>query len=57
MTLWDGLTTNSKDNRIVIVGATNRPEDVDPAILRRMPQMFYIGLPVSDRLLGKNLTT
>lgn len=43
MTLWDGLTT--KDNRILIIGATNRPEDVDSAILRRMPQMFYIGLP------------
>ena len=48
MTLWDGLSTmQSQQNRILIIGATNRPEDVDPAILRRMPQMFYIGLPVS----------
>ena len=46
MTLWDGLATSQRDNRILIVGATNRPEDVDAAILRRMPQMFYIGLPV-----------
>lgn len=45
MTLWDGLATSQVDNRILIVGATNRPEDVDAAILRRMPQMFYIGLP------------
>lgn len=45
MTLWDGLCTNHNNNRILIIGATNRPEDVDPAILRRMPQMFYIGLP------------
>ncbi|CAF0886859.1 unnamed protein product [Brachionus calyciflorus] len=45
MTLWDGLSTNQNSNRILIVGATNRPEDVDPAILRRMPQMFHIGLP------------
>lgn len=45
MTLWDGLTTSQTENRILIVGATNRPEDVDAAILRRMPQMFYIGLP------------
>ena len=46
MTLWDGLSTcQSSNNRILIIGATNRPEDVDPAILRRMPQMFYIGLP------------
>jgi len=47
MTLWDGLTTSQTENRILVVGATNRPEDVDAAILRRMPQMFYIGLPVS----------
>lgn len=46
MTLWDGLTTSQRQNRILIIGATNRPEDVDGAILRRMPQMFYIGLPV-----------
>lgn len=47
MTMWDGLTTSSQhNNRILIIGATNRPEDVDPAILRRMPQMFHIGLPV-----------
>lgn len=47
MTLWDGLATSQAENRILIVGATNRPEDVDAAILRRMPQMFYIGLPVT----------
>ena len=51
MTLWDGLSTKQSNNRILIIGATNRPEDVDAAILRRMPQMFYIGLPVSN-LLG-----
>ena len=45
MTLWDGLATTQHQNRVLIIGATNRPEDVDPAILRRMPQMFFIGLP------------
>ena len=46
MSFWDGLITDSSC-QIMIVGATNRPQDVDAAILRRMPSMFCIGLPVS----------
>jgi ATPase family AAA domain-containing protein 1 len=46
MAQWDGLSSNKSNNRVVVIGATNRPNDVDAAILRRMPQMFYIGLPV-----------
>lgn len=30
------------------MGATNRPQDLDPAILRRMPTMFHVDLPVSS---------
>jgi len=43
MTLWDGLATGS--SRIVVLGATNRPNDIDPAILRRMPKRIPVGLP------------
>ncbi|CCG81226.1 putative Membrane-spanning ATPase [Taphrina deformans PYCC 5710] len=44
MSLWDGLATES-DTKIVVLGATNRPNDIDSAILRRMPKRFNIQLP------------
>ena len=51
MQLWDGLTTDS--NSVVVMGATNRPRDVDTAILRRMPLTFKLGLP--DRSQRKEI--
>ncbi|PVF99537.1 putative MSP1-intra-mitochondrial sorting protein [Serendipita vermifera] len=50
MTQWDGLLT-AKDSRILILGATNRPNDIDPAILRRMPSRFAIRLPSQQQRL------
>lgn len=49
MTLWDGLLSSS--DRILVLGATNRPNDIDSAILRRMPKRFSIGLPNVDQRL------
>lgn len=43
---WDGLATDNS-RFVVVMGATNRPQDVDRAILRRMPAAFHIPLPVS----------
>lgn len=45
MSLWDGLSTDTFACRVIIMGATNRPSDLDEAIMRRMPLKFYIGLP------------
>uniref|UniRef100_A0A8C2KSY7 Outer mitochondrial transmembrane helix translocase n=1 Tax=Cyprinus carpio TaxID=7962 RepID=A0A8C2KSY7_CYPCA len=44
MSLWDGLDTNAS-SQVMVMGATNRPQDVDAAILRRMPTTFHVGLP------------
>jgi len=40
----DGIM-KKQENEIIIVGATNRKDSVDQAILRRMPNRYYIGLP------------
>ncbi|XP_053323813.1 outer mitochondrial transmembrane helix translocase-like [Spea bombifrons] len=41
---WDGLKTGH-NCQVIIMGATNRPQDIDPAILRRMPARFHIKKP------------
>ncbi|CAG2103967.1 unnamed protein product, partial [Medioppia subpectinata] len=45
MILWDGLNTKKDNHGVIVLGATNRPHDVDVAILRRMPAMFEVPLP------------
>ena len=58
MTHWDGLTsanTSGEPQRILILGATNRMQDIDEAILRRMPKKFAVSLPSAPqrlRILG-----
>lgn len=48
MTHWDGLLSaddRGEPQRIVILGATNRPNEIDAAMLRRMPKKFPVHLP------------
>lgn len=64
LALWDGFTdvssTTSGGFGVIVMGATNRPGDVDPAFLRRMPRTFEIGLPdrhQREQILRINLRT
>ena len=43
MQLWDGLINDG--SRVMVIGASNRPQDLDAAIQRRFERSFLIALP------------
>jgi SpoVK/Ycf46/Vps4 family AAA+-type ATPase len=47
---WDGL--GSSNDRVLVIGATNRPYALDEAILRRMPRRIMVDLPDTEERLA-----
>ncbi|KAF9212330.1 hypothetical protein BGZ59_006899 [Podila verticillata] len=48
---FDGTGSNS-DDRVLVMGATNRPQELDEAARRRFVKRIYIPLPESETRLG-----
>ncbi|XP_020206298.1 uncharacterized protein LOC109791412 isoform X1 [Cajanus cajan] len=44
MVNWDGLRTKDTE-RVLVLAATNRPFDLDEAVIRRMPRRLMVNLP------------
>uniref|UniRef100_A0A6B2L2C0 AAA+ ATPase domain-containing protein n=1 Tax=Arcella intermedia TaxID=1963864 RepID=A0A6B2L2C0_9EUKA len=42
---FDGATMGTEEDRITVMGATNRPQDLDEAARRRLPKRIYVPLP------------
>ncbi|KAL6582641.1 hypothetical protein OROMI_004719 [Orobanche minor] len=44
---WDGLELK-ESQRVLVIGGTNRPFDIDEAVICCMPRRIYVGLPDVD---------
>lgn len=53
MVNWDGLRTKDKE-RVLVLGATNRPFDLDEAVIRRFPRRYLLQSPELDRFRSAN---
>lgn len=49
---WDGLTDALSTQQIFVMVSTNRPQDLDEAVLRRLPRRILVDLPLKEGRLA-----
>lgn len=49
---WDGLTNALSTQQIFVMVSTNRPQDLDEAVLRRLPRRILVDLPLKEGRLA-----
>ncbi|KAI3398164.1 hypothetical protein diail_9786 [Diaporthe ilicicola] len=49
---WDGLTNALNTQQIFVLVSTNSPQDLDEAVLRRLPRRILLDLPLRDSRLA-----
>ncbi|KAG0331089.1 hypothetical protein BG004_001830 [Podila humilis] len=48
MVEWDGLRSSGQNQGIVVMASTNRPFELDDAVLRRLPRRILVDLPSEE---------
>lgn len=55
MVEWDGIRSSGQNQGIVVMASTNRPYELDDAVLRRLPRRILVDLPdekAREQILG-----
>ncbi|KAI8346267.1 P-loop containing nucleoside triphosphate hydrolase protein [Mortierella sp. GBAus27b] len=48
MVEWDGLRSSGQNHGIILMASTNRPFELDDAVLRRLPRRIMVDLPSEE---------
>jgi SpoVK/Ycf46/Vps4 family AAA+-type ATPase len=48
----DGCAAGDPNERLLVIGATNRPQELDDAVIRRLTKRIYVPLPGTDARTG-----